>query len=269
MAARRAAGRLGTKGAGRVAARSGDRVGARAARQSARHQGAPRQAPGAQRKRRRCPCRHARALRPRWRVARAGNRRGRHRAPGARPRRTGRRRARLRRSDRGRRLPRLHERPQRRVLRRARPACGGGARRGATRAGMGVLAHRRAPLRRESRRAFRTACATGAWRPTRSKASRRRTRRAESWSSAFAAGPRSRPPFRPPTRSCAPAKGSTGSTRSCSSGARRADGGATVTFRAPSGLLEVDVRSEPDSVARPFSCGDETGEAPLTWTLAG
>ena len=47
------------------------------------------------------------------------------------------------------------------------------------------------------------------------------------------------------------------------------DGGATVTFRAPSGLLEVDVRSEPDSVARPFSCGDETGEAPLTWTLAG
>jgi hypothetical protein len=46
-------------------------------------------------------------------------------------------------------------------------------------------------------------------------------------------------------------------------------GGASVVFETPSGHVEVEVRSAPDSVARSFSCGDGKNEAPLTWALAG
>jgi hypothetical protein len=46
-------------------------------------------------------------------------------------------------------------------------------------------------------------------------------------------------------------------------------GGVAVVFETPSGRVEVEVRSAPDGVARPFSCNDEKNEAPLTWALAG
>jgi hypothetical protein len=47
------------------------------------------------------------------------------------------------------------------------------------------------------------------------------------------------------------------------------NGGAVVRFRAPSGRVEVEVRSTPDGVARPYSCGDAKEETPVTWALAG
>jgi hypothetical protein len=47
------------------------------------------------------------------------------------------------------------------------------------------------------------------------------------------------------------------------------NGGAVVLFGTPSGRLQVEVRSERAGAARPFSCGDEKEETPLTWALAG
>ena len=164
-------------------------------------------------------------------------------------------------------VPRLHEQPPRRMLRTARPARRGRARRGKTRASVGVLAPGRASVRREPRLPSRRPVVRPPEPGRRPRRSPRNTSRG-AFDLSHLRG----------NSSLAPAaqaadyfvRGQAGPARDRRSDSRepRADGAeAAATLRNGDTRFRVRVRGTDADPPRAVSCREDKLERPVVWSL--